>query len=171
MAPEPSKLSKRWLETYHTDMVGTNDAPASAGRVYLKKFEVPFDLEVDAVVTVNGDSVAGSMTVGIYGPVVTEETCLNAPLAVESASTAISGTTAPQTITFNTTRLRAGRYYVALEYSDTTSRYLRHAQQTMTTGWTQFYDRGGGYGALTNPCPAVTNAVTEIPASRIRVVS
>lgn len=169
-APEPSKLQKRWLEPYFSTASTTNQAPAAAGTVYLNLFEVPFDVTVDAINIVNGDSVAGNVIVGVYGPIPTEETPLDAVVAVESASTALSGVNGPQTISLTPTVLRTGRYYLASEYSDTTTRYFRNGNQIQVTGWSFTYARGGGYGALTNPCPAPTESGSAIPSStRVRI--
>lgn len=172
LAPRPGAMVHRWLQGYIPQVVSTLAAPnGAAGKVFLTGFEVENDVVVDAISHGNGDSVAGNIIVGIYGPLVTNETCLGAPVAVQSASTALAGTTTPQLISLTPTRLERGRYYVALEYSDTTTRYYRLTTQTILLGSQgQFYDRGGGYGALTDPCPAVTNTATTLTVPRVRCV-
>ena len=161
----------RYLSAYHNGVAVTS-VTATAGRVVLILFEVPFDCKVDAIIVQNVATVAGNATVGIYGPIAfATDTCLDAPLLIESASTALSGASQPQIITFTETDLIAGKYYMAVEYSDATHTYLRQANSSQVVGWGQYYDRGGGYGALTNPCPAVTNTGTALPGLRVRISS
>lgn len=158
---------KRWLLPFHTGFASTGANP-TAGRVLLALFEVDRDCTVDAIVINNGASVAGNVVVGIYGPIPTEETCAGAAVKVQSASTALSGTSQPQTISITATKLKKGRYYVAVEYENAGHTFFRQTNTTQVAGWTQYYDRAGGYGALTDPCPAVTNSATDMPGVRVR---
>lgn len=162
------KSTRRWIQPYHTGLAGTSATPGVAGRVYLEEFEVERDTVADGIVLQNAATVAGNARVGIYGKVVTEDTCLDAPLKVESADTALSGTNAPQIITFTPTKLKKGRYYMAIQFSDVTHTFLRQGNSTQVVGWGQYYDRGGGYGAFTTPCPAVTNTGSNLPGLRVR---
>jgi hypothetical protein len=171
LPPKSPRIVHRWIEPYVNAIVVTQFAPSgAAGRVFLTEFEVENEVTVDGISVVNGDSVAGNITVGIYGPIITEETPLSSPVAAESASTALSGTNIDQFISFTSpARLVTGRYYAATEWSDTTARTLRGTNQALISGAGFFYDRGGGYGALTNPCPAVT-ATNPLPNPRVRCV-
>lgn len=166
------KPKQRWLFPYYGGYVAAaTNQTFTAGRVYLVEFEVIAPVTVDQITWVNGTTAAGNVTVGIYGPLVTEETCAGAAVAVQSASTAQSGTSTPQSVSLTATTLQPGRYYIAIEGSDGTGTLMRQsAQQAQVTGWTQFYDRAGGYGALTDPCPAVTNSASVAPAIRVRCV-
>lgn len=160
----------RWLIPYHTGIAAT-DQLATAGRVLLQLFETQQSVFADGVTIVNGTVAAGNVTVGIYGPITTEETCNGAPLLIESSSTATSGTSTAQTISLTKTLLKPGRYYVAVEYSNAAHTYFRNTNATQIIGWAQYYDRGGGYGALTDPCPTITETGSAIPGVRIKCAS
>lgn len=138
----------------------SSQAASTAGRVYLALFDVAAPTTVDQITLVNGGTAAGNIRVAIYGPVVTEETCEGARLVVESASVAQSGTSAGQSISLAPTLLQPGRYYIGIQFSDTTATFFRQGANTIVTGFNQFYDRSGGFGAFTSPCPAVTNTST-----------
>lgn len=160
----------RWLIPYINLSVNNTSVTATAGRVWLNEFEVIKPCIVDAVNIYNQATVNGNVIVGIYGPIVTEEEAQGSPLVVESASTALSGASNAQTISLTQTTLAPGRYYVAVQYSSGTHTYGRQADINVVTGWSQYYDRGGGYGALTNPCPATTKSTAAIPNARLRCV-
>jgi hypothetical protein len=160
----------RWLVPYQCWGVSATSNTATAGRVWLLEFEVASPVSVDTIVIRNEGTVAGNVIVGIYGPVVTPDTCAGSPLVVESASSALSGSSTTQSISIAQTQLSPGLYYVAVQYSDATHTYGRVTGSIVALGWTQFYDRGGGYGALTNPCPAITNSASSVPNARVRGV-
>jgi hypothetical protein len=155
----------RWLYPhYGGNAVATNNqASGTAGRHYLQLFDVAAPVTVDAIVLLNGTTAAGNVTAMIYGPLVTEEDCTGAPLAVASSSVAQTGTSVPQIIPLADTVLMPGRYYVGIEFSDVTGTFLRSSSTSQVTGWAQTYDRGGGYGAPTNPAPACTNSSVNCP--------
>ncbi len=162
----------RWLFPFHGGMTppATDQIP-TAGRVYLNEFEVPEGAVVDAIAFDNSGVVAGNVTAGVYGPITTEETCNARPVIVQSASTAVAGINSAQTVTFTATYLKPGRYYAAVEFSDgATMTSKRHTGVQMFIGAGQHYDRGGGYGALTDPCPAPTENFTTLIAVRVRCV-
>lgn len=135
----------------------------TAGRVYLAEFQIPQATTVDRIGWYNFATVAGNVTVGIYGPLATEDTPQGAPLAV-SVEVAMNGASAAQVATITTTTLQAGRYYVALEVSDVTATIGRVNATQPFTPTNFYYDRGGGYGALTDPCPAsgVTGTAVQV---------
>ena len=109
---------------------------------------------------------------GVYGPIVTEETCDGAQLLVQSASTAVSaGPNIDQFVSFPKTLAHAGRYYAAIEFSDATNTFQRYPDMTVVTGWSQTYTVGGGYDAFTDPCPSPTNTGTNMPSLKIRCAS
>jgi len=137
----------------------------------MAEFEVTSPITIDAVVIRNDTVVDGNVIVGIYGPVNTPEEAAGSALIVESSSTALVGTSSAQTITFAETTLQAGLYFVAAEYSSSTHTYSRGTASTFVNGWTQYYERGGGYGALTNPCPATTKSAASFPNMRVRGIS
>ena len=80
----------RWIRPYYS-MISTTSQIATAGRVFLKAFEIPAKCEVDAISVVNGTStVSGSAIVGIYGKISQDnDTCSGAVLIIQSESTAL----------------------------------------------------------------------------------
>lgn len=165
----PNKNYQRWLQPLHGYGIAATSQTPTAGRVLLMLFEVTKPCYVDAIVYQVAGTSAGNVTAGIYRPV-TEDTAEGATVVVQSDSTAQGSINTPQTVSLTTTYLSPGRYYAALEFSDATATYLRHTSATQITGWAQFYDRSGGYGALTSPSPAVTSSGSAMPGLRVRVV-
>ncbi len=162
-------VPSRWLAPFQGGFaIGTTSQTPTVARVYLELFEVTVPTVVDAISISNGATVAGNVTVGVYGPIATEETCSGAALVVQGANTAQSGTSTGQTFTFTATLLAPGRYYAAVEFDDATATFLRHGANFYVTGYVQYYDRAGGYGTLTNPCPAPSNTSAVAPALRVR---
>lgn len=156
---------QRWIMMIHDMIEGTPsvDTTVAAGRVFLSLFEMPEGGFVDGVKFLTGATVAGNATVGIIGPVPpsAEDTAASLNVVVQSGSTAISAAaTSEQLITFTKTYLKPGRYYAACEYDNATNVVRRPATNNVAAlvGLTQRYDRGGGYGALTSPTPAITAA-------------
>jgi hypothetical protein len=160
----------RWIHSIHPLLNGGGSSQtATAGRVYVSLIEVTVRSVVDRISWTNGATVAGNVRVGIYGPLVTEETCLGASLIVESASTAQAGVNVVQSITISAT-LEPGRYYIAWQSDDNTATFMRSTGNNYLTGSVQIYDRGGGYGAFTTPCPAVTDDEAVAIQIRLRCV-
>lgn len=163
---------RRWLHPHQFSLGATSAIPGAAGRVYLLLFDVERKTKVDGITIQNVATVAGNCTVGVYGPIGTEETCDAAALKASSNSTALSGANAPQFIPFTATvTLEKGRYYMAIEFSDITTTFLRGTNTTIVTGWSQYYDRASGYGALTDPCPTPTNTGSNMPSAQLRCVT
>lgn len=165
-------IGSRWIRSFlGSQAIAVTSQTPTVGRVYLNEFEVLQETTVDGITIDNVATVAGNVTVGIYGPIATEETCNAAALVANSASTAQSGTNAPQHIAFTASvKLAPGRYYMACEFSDATATFQRYTTFVQVTGWTQYYDRGGGYGALTDPCPSPTDSQAAAPAMYLRCV-
>lgn len=165
-----SNGAQRWIKPYHWSIAVTAQQ-ATAGRVLLNEFEVSNPVVLDALVITNTGTVAstlGSIICGVYGPIATEETCLNASVMTESSIT--DSSTNNQLITVPSVVLGTGRYYIAVQYSNGNHVYLRQSNTTQVTGWCQFYDRAGGFGALTQPCPSVTNTGSAMPGAVVRAV-
>lgn len=150
---------QRYIRPYHGGgAVATTSQTATIGRVQLHLIDVADDCYVDAIIVSNASTIAGSVTVGLYGPVsFTTDTCEGTPLKVESNSTLQSGQNTGQIITLTETFIGKGKYYIAIEFSDSTATYQRQGNTIQVIGWVQYYDRAGGYGALTNPCPVITD--------------
>jgi len=161
-------IRNRWIKPYFSSVSATSQTP-TAGTVYLVEFEVTQKCTVDAISYGKVATQAGNVTVGIYGPVSTEETAAGLAVIIQSASTAVSaGANTSQEVTFTATVLNKGRYYAAIEFDDATNTYLRNSNQRQVVGWSYTYARGGGYGALTDPCPATTDTASAIPVLAIR---
>lgn len=166
----PAQGIKRWIFPENVG-VATTSGSSAAGRVVVCAFKVEYGLTVSGVQFINVATVAGNITVGIYGPLVTEDICDGSPLIASSTSTAAAGANQSQYIAFSSNvYLQPGRYYVAIEASDATHTFGRVTINNLIAGYAGSYDRGGGYGALTNPCPAVTPSQTNYPCFAIRCV-
>jgi chitinase len=165
-----NKNVETWLATNCMGFgIAATSQTFTVGRVLLTEFSVKNPVVVDAITYPVFATSAGDVTVGIYGPIGTRETSTGAALIVQSASTAQGTANTPQTITIADTLLQPGTYYVALEGSDATGTYARNTNQTQIVGFGAFYDRGGGYGALTDPAPATTTTGSALPGMKIRV--
>lgn len=156
-------IPSRWILPYqYTSSIASETAIVA--RVYLIEFEVLTPNVANAISIPNGATRAGNAIVGIYGPLVTEETCLSAPLVIQSASTPVAGiANTPQIIPITSVLLKPGRYYAAVEYSDVTNNYFRSGNVAQVPGWMQSYDMAGAiYGPLTDPCPAVAATLLAV---------
>jgi hypothetical protein len=151
---------RRYIKILQCAPVSSSFAATTIGRVYLNEFEVTETCRVDRIAWYNFATVAGNITVGIYGPLVTEDTPEGAPLLV-SAEVAQAGASAAQAATITTTTLVPGRYYAAIEFSDATATVGRTSSTEIFTTMTMDYDRGG-YGALIDPCPAPSDTSSSI---------
>lgn len=142
------------------------------GRVYMMEFVVKETVTIDAGAYTVGALGAGNVTIGIYGPAGTRETATGLVLLAESASTAQPVAGSSHVIPFTApVTLAPGLYYLAFEGSDVTGTYIRHTNQTQVVGFSAFYDRGGGYGALTTPAPTVTSTSTAMPTFVLRTLA
>lgn len=133
----------------------------TAGRVYIMPFEIPNQCVVTGVDFGNAATIAGNITVGIYSEV-TKDTPAGGTLLGSSASTAHANANNGQTINFaNPIVLGAGVYYIAFEVSDATATIYKSQTVWLITPNSFVYDRGGGYGTLTDPCPAVSLSTSQ----------
>jgi hypothetical protein len=135
----------------------------TAGRVYMSRIELLKGQSVSKITFYNWATIAGNITVGIYAEGSSGTPVAGAVLA-QSASTAHAGANGRQTITFaSAVFLNAGAYYLAFETSDATATIGRNPSQDFGGTLSYYYDRGGGYGALTDPCPASAATFGNIP--------
>ncbi len=162
----------RYIKPYHGAWtIATTSATPVAGRVYLEQFEIENPSKVDGIYIYNVATAAGSCIVGIVGPIVADDTAGTAPVVAQGTAT-VTGTNTAQLISLSTTPILVpGRYYACAEWSDVTCTFARHTNQQVVLGWTQRYDRGGGYGALTDPTPATTNDGSNMPMLTIRSIN
>ncbi len=159
----------RFIKPHHWSIPSTS-ATYVAGTVYLQMVEVLFDCYVDAVTITNAATISGNLIVGLYGPVAfTTDTPAGAPVVVQSVSTAHAGASTGQIITFTETFLTKGKYYIAFELDNATATVFRQLNILDVAGWSATYVRAGGYGALTDPCPAVTTTGSNMPGVVLRV--
>lgn len=165
----PGVNQGRWITPYHGGIAATSQT-FTVGRVYLAMFEILTARSCDGMSYVVGAASTGSVTGGIYGPIAAgADTCAGAAVAAQSASTAQGTATGAQLLTWTAVTLQPGVYYVALEGDNVLGTYARQGNQTQATGMAQIYDRAGGYGALTDPCPAITETGSAIPGMRVRL--
>lgn len=164
----------RWITPIHSGVAFTSQT-FTAARVRLAMFDLgpaADPIVVDGVTYIVGDVSAGEVTAGVYGPVsLTADAPDGSSVIVESSSVAQAAPGTLQHVSFSPTSLRPGVYYVALEGSDATGTYLRQSNQRQAPGITGYYDRAGGYGALTSPCPAMSESGVSVPGMRIRVAA
>jgi hypothetical protein len=159
----------RWLTPIHGGIALTSQA-VTAGRVYLVQFVLPAARVIDGITYVVGSASTGNVRVGIVGPVaVTADTAAAAPVLVQSASVAQGSANSPHFVSLTATPAPAGVYYAAFQGDNASGTYMRHGNQLQVAGITQTYDRAGGYGAFTDPTPAVSDGGSAMPGLRIRL--
>ncbi len=158
---------RRWLKPYIWDPMGTSTAWTTVARVYLMEVEITEAQKVDGISFYNYATVAGNCYVGVYGPVVTEDTAAGAARIAISADTVLAGASAAQFVPFTApVTLAPGRYYLAMECSDATYTYARITNQPPWLGMSQYFLHGGGvYGALDATVPAVTDGTNALSLS------
>lgn len=149
--------------------VDTSYTMATA-RVYLMPIQVLFPSTVDRICVIYSGTRAGNMRVGIYTDA--GDSPFDGDLVVESASIAKSGTWRHQEFTIAATFLEPGLYWVAIQSDEATTvlLWLDGVGTVPVAHQPYYYDRGGGYGAMTDPCPAVT-AINYGPICYLRVSS
>lgn len=160
----------RWLQPLHGDIAATSQT-FTAGRVLLLQFTVPIPVLADALTYVVGGTSNGNVTGGIIRPVSPFADSADAGVVVaESASTAQGTINDHQVLAFTAAVwLAPGTYYAALEGSSATGTYMRVGNQRQAPGLGAFYDRAGGYGALTTPTPTTTDNGSAMPGLLVRV--
>jgi hypothetical protein len=159
----------RWATPVHGG-IATTSQTFTAGRVVMAQFALTATRTVDAISYIVGSTSNGNVRAGIIGPVaLTADTAQDSAVAVQSASVAQGTANQAQLIALPATVLRAGIYYVALQGDSATGTYMRQANQAQAPGLAQIYDRSGGYGAFTEPTPAVTDTGSGVPGLRVRL--
>jgi len=162
-----SASAGRWLSPVNTT-VTTDSTAGVAGRVYLSQFTVPTACDIDGLCYIVVTS-SGNVTGGIVGPIAVEDDSPDgAAVVAQSASTAV-GSVGAQVLTWTPVLVQPGIYYTCLEFDNGTVEYGFTGNHG-APGLERRYDRGGGYGALTDPVP-VTASNSVPPRVRIRVAS
>ena len=141
-----------------------------AGRVLLEPIIIPFTVTVEAIAFVIFTQ-NGNVRVGIYPSSSDKPDALNA--LVDSGSVAVETTAnSPQEIAITATQLTAGLYYLALEADNAVAAFasINNTVETNAGAVRQrYYDRAGGYGAFTSPCPVT--ATTNLGPSMYALIS
>ena len=138
----------------------------ATGRVYLVPIDVLWPVIIDRIIYQVGTTSAGNVRLGIYREGATVDSPLGAALVVESASVAQLTANYVQMVTVADTLLVPGQYFVGIQGSDATGTcYLSLDAEGKLAN---YYDRAGGYGALTDPCPALI-AQASTPFFMLRV--
>ncbi len=166
----------RWLPTLY-GMTGTGLVTqlGTAGRVFLTPIWLPRAVIVSRntcqVTTAGG--VGTFLRLGLYRDI--EGTPAGGALVVDSGNIA-ADSLGVRVFTFtNPVFLEAGMIWGALETQDAIVAFNRHSGQPGLTdvGSERLaggrYDRGGGFGALTDPCPAVTSDTATNFLTRLRI--
>lgn len=163
----------RWTSGTVWNGVATTSQTFTVGRVIGTQFVITDPCQIDALAYTVGTTSAGNVIGGVVGPVsLTADSALAGVVVAQSASTAQGTQSTVQVLTWTAVSVLPGIYYAFLEGSDATGTYLRIPASTpQATGGANFYDRAGGFGAFTNPTPAVTEASTAIPGLHVRVAS
>lgn len=148
----------------------------TAGRVFLTRLWLPRSMVISRITcTTTTSGGAGTfLRLGLYKD--NGETPNGAVLLEDSGDIAADGAAGIRTFTLAKPRyLEAGTFWIALETQDAIVVFRRYSAITEflevgseTVGGCR-YDRGGGYGALTDPCPAVVADIATNFTSRVRV--
>jgi hypothetical protein len=144
-------------------LLGTSGALVlTTARCYLTPIQIHVALTIDRLGWIQDTVSAGNVRQGLYRDM--GDTPLGGPLVVESASIAKAGTARKMEVTIVPTQLNIGLYWAVLQSDEATSNAVLHATDPCAGGTLvpYYYDRGGGYGAFTNPCPALTGGVNGI---------
>lgn len=139
-----------------------------AGRVYLIPVEVERKMTIDRICVPLSFPAAGNIRVGVYAD--NGDTPVGAALIVESAS--VAKTQNRQEVVIADTTLEAGLYWFGVQSDEGTTVLISESDSFAIGGTLQghFYDRVGGYGAFTTPCPGVGEfeKATVILSARIK---
>jgi len=141
-------------------------ALGTAGRVYLIPIDIPWPVTIDRIIYQVGTTSAGNVRVGIYREGPTADSPTGGVLVVESASVAQSTANYLQLATVADTVLTPGQYFVGIQGDDVTGTLQKSSTGVGAAAFT--YDRAGGYGAFTNPCPTASAGV-NVPYFALRV--
>ncbi|MCL4435785.1 MAG: hypothetical protein M1503_11495 [Thaumarchaeota archaeon] len=132
----------------------------TAGRVYLARVVVPYKCEVDGISYQVGGASAGNVRAGLYAEGATPDIPDAGVLKAESASTAMGAVNTMQFVPFSAAVvLDPGLYYMGLQADATAiagAASFNVHYEAGVGGACRYYDRVGGYGAFTTPCPATT---------------
>lgn len=166
-----SRSARGYARYLATDLFTITEAmqtPGVVGQCNLATFSVPWPVVIDGIYYEVGGTSAGNVRAGIYEDGPAGDIADGGALLVESASVAQAGAQTAQFIPIPETVLKPGVYWIALQVSDATATIRSGSCTGDFNG--HFYNRGGGYGPFTNPCP-VTAAVNRMFHGGVRVAT
>ena len=134
--PQPAQFASHqttitaWSSLGMMNGIGASNAPFSgtlgtAPRMFAFPFRLPCPMLVQRAFWMNGATVAGNVIAGIYGCTPSAHSDGSEIKLVESTSKAQSGVNAIQSVALGPIFLRAGLYWGAFIYSDSTATFFR----------------------------------------------
>lgn len=144
----------RWFGTLRAPFAGGSYAGGAAGRTYLGPIEIPWPIIIDRIGYQVGSTSAGNVVLGLYREGDTADSAEGGALVVETSSAAQPAASNFHVVTVSDTLLVPGLYFAVIEFSDATGTFQRNYDAAQT--YYRYYNRVGGYGALTDPCPSLT---------------
>lgn len=144
----------------------------TAGRVFIVPLEVREPITIThigvCITTAGGGGTTAQL--GIYN---SASNIPDGQAIVVDAGTIDATAVGPKELAVSLV-LSPGKYFLCLETQDATVKFRRFMSEASTAGlavakeYGCYYDRGGGYGALTTPCPVTTAEVTARPLMWVR---
>ncbi len=169
---------KRYIPSLLTTFLpnGSADITGTAGRVFLCPIQIEEPTLVDAFqCQTSAQGGAGTkLTMGLYQAA--SDIPDGQPVVVQAETAADNGGGITEAA-FTPMILSPALYYLALETADGVVGFYRMTGIYVTSAtfvpkfWGCYYDRAGGYGALTNPCPATTAYRYARPLMGLRVAA
>lgn len=139
----------------------------SAGRVWLVPIDVPWRMEIDALIYQTHGTSAGNVRLGLYREGATTDSPAGGNLIAETASVAMEAAHRMAIIPLvSAVTILPGRYWCGIQGDDITGTVWAHNETSATVG--KSYDHG--YGAFADPCPALTGR-SDFPDLYLRVSS
>ena len=147
----------RYLSSLSLDLAEEPINGWTAGRVHLVEIAVPDAVTVDRIMTMIGGSGTGNVRFGIYKEGATAHSPDGGELVIESAAIDVSAySRGLAAMTIAETALAAGIYFLAFQASADTVYLYTSYDVVGVLG--SYYDRAGGFGAFTDPCPETAAA-------------
>lgn len=144
-----------WSAPPITEQISMN---FTVGRVFLKQIAVPWRTTIDRLIFQVGIQTAGNIYLALYGPEVAVDTPAGAPLIDYAGSVALAAVRCLQdeAMQVATHVLEPGIYWIGIEGGNIGGSWYGGRNCAGEIQPACRYDRAGGYGIPTDPCPAVT---------------
>jgi len=166
MISHAAVLKARYLARQMFSLTVASTAFGLAGRVVISPIDASWPMTIDRIIYQVGTTSAGNVRIGLYREGAIADSPQGAALVVESASVAQSTAGYLQMVTIADTVLTPGQYFIGLQGDDVLGTFRSSSTGDTIIG--SYYDRGGGYGAFTDPCPTIT-AAAVVPFFMIRI--